>query len=155
MISKNKLEQLVIPWLENDRIKFCEAKVSRRSGNQLIQLFVDLEEEYISIGECARISRRLQDLIDMQDWSSSVNYRLVVSSPGLDWPLKELWQFRKNISHLIRHCNTERTLEGRLLSVTDDGIILLDMKDKKVEYTIEELNGAKVVAELNRESRLR
>ncbi|MCF7810776.1 hypothetical protein K9N50_07275 [bacterium] len=154
MISKNKFEQLVIPWLENDRIKFCESKVSGRSGNQLIQLFVDLEEEYITIDECASISRRLQDLIDMQDWAPE-NYRLVVSSPGLNWPLKELWQFRKNIIRLIRHSNTERTIEGRILSATNDGKIILEIKGRKVEFIIEELNGARVVAELNHASRVR
>ena len=149
MVTKNKIEQLVRPWLDDDHIQLCEIKISGRSGNQLIQLFVDWEDKNISISECVRISRHLQDLLDMQNWTPD-NYRLVVSSPGLDWPLKELWQFRKNISHLIHHSNDERTIEGRILDVTDDGNLILETKDSKAEYTIEELSGAKVVVELNR-----
>lgn len=147
MISKHDIEQLIKPHLQKDHIHLCGTRVSGRAGKPLIQLFVDWEENYISVAECAAVSRQVQDLLDMQEWIPG-DYQLVVSSPGIDWPMSELWQFRKNIGRKIRNSGPERILEGKLVNVLDDGRIYLEIGEDTNEYTTTELSGAKVVIEI-------
>ena len=157
MISTDDIERVVRPFLEKDLVHLCEIKVSGRAGKPLIQLFLDWEVGNITIDACVGISRRVQDLLDMQDWVPG-NYRLIVSSPGIDYPLREMWQFRKNIGRFIEHrkeClhNPDEILRGRVSEVGDDGIIKLEVAGDIREYTLKQLSGAKVVIEITNKGR--
>ncbi|MDP8237705.1 MAG: hypothetical protein P9X24_01325 [Candidatus Hatepunaea meridiana] len=101
MISAYDIEQLVKPYLIEEHLHLFDVKVSGRAGRPLIQLFLDREDGDITVNAYAGIGRHIQDLLDMQNWSPG-DYKLIVSSPGLDRPLSELWQFRKNIGRLIK-----------------------------------------------------
>ena len=152
MISADNIERVVRPFLEKDLVHLCEIKVSGRAGRPLIQLFLDWEVGNITIDACAGISRQVQDLLDMQDWVPG-NYQLIVSSPGIDYPLREIWQFRKNIGRFIEHrqeClpHPDGILRGRVKEIGDNGSIRLEVDGDIREYTLEQLSGAKVVIEI-------
>ncbi len=152
MISVDNIESVIRPFLEKNLIHLCEIKVSGRAGRPLIQLFLDWEVGSITIDACAGISRQVQDLLDIQDWIPG-NYRLIVSSPGIDYPLREIWQFRKNIDRFIerrQEClrHPDDILRGRVKEVGDDGSIKLEVAGDIREYTLKQLSGAKVVIEI-------
>ncbi|NQT33843.1 hypothetical protein HQ587_01530 [bacterium] len=152
MISADNIERVVRPFLEKDLVHLCEIKVSGRAGKPLIQLFLDLEIGNITIDACTGISRQVQDLLDMQDWIPG-NYQLIVSSPGIDFPLREIWQFRKNIGRFIEHrqeClpQPDGILRGRVKEIEDNGSIRLEVDGDIREYTLKQLSGAKVVIEI-------
>ena len=148
MLSSQDIRELALPFLEKEKTHLCDVKVSGRAGKPLIQLFIDWEENNITVDACAKISREIQDLIDMQD-GSPADYQLIVSSPGIDCPLQQLWQFRKNIGRLIRWNDAEGTVEGRLIEVEEDGIIRLDVKGNIREFSSDQLTGARVVIEIS------
>jgi ribosome maturation factor RimP len=59
------------------------------------------------------------------------DFSLEVSSPGLDQPLKLMRQYKKNIGRLIEVLMLDGTKkEGRLIELTEDGIILEEAKGK-------------------------
>lgn len=161
MITARDIERLMEPYLleehrksDTGRLHLCGVKVSGRAGKPQIQLFMDWEVENITIGACADISRRIQDMLDMQDWIPG-DYRLIVSSPGIDWPLTELWQFRKNIGRSIRKNDPKENFEGRLVDVKKNGAILIEVKGEICEYTREQLSGARVVFDLSDRNRVK
>lgn len=143
----DRVERLIEPLLQDDGIKLCEIRVSGRFSRPLIQLFVDHETDNISINKCVDLSRHVQDLLDMQEWVTP-DYRLEVSSPGIDSPMKELWQFKKNIGRLIRLHSEELTFEGRLIEVSTQGLFSFDCDGDRVERQFKDMVGAKVVLEL-------
>ena len=145
-LSADGLERLLEPLLDSERIKLCGVRVSGHSSSPLIQLFIDLEEGNITVGACAEFSRQAQDLIDMQDWAPP-NYRLMVSSPGIDWPLSQIWQFRKNVGRVVRCESDAGPFEGRLAGVTDEGKVRVVLAEGVVERTVAQLTGARVVLE--------
>ncbi len=145
-LSVDGLERLFKPLLDSERVKLCGVKVSGRSGRPLIQLFVDWDDGNITVGACADISRQAQDLLDMQEWAPQ-DYRLMVSSPGIDWPLREIWQFRKNVGRVIRRGGDEESFEGRLIGVSDEGKVRLELPEGIVERTVVQLTGARVIIE--------
>jgi len=146
MISSSDIAQLVKPYLEKEHVHLCDLKVSGRAGRPQIQLFLDWEVGNITVDACAAISRQIQYLIDMQEWAPG-DYQLIVSSPGIDYPLRELWQFCKNVGQLIRTTGTDNTIEGRIVEVQDEEHIKLELGNGIAEFSIAELSGAKVVLE--------
>jgi len=146
MISREDIEKLVKSNLALERIHLFDVKVSGRTGRPLIQLVVDHETENITVDECARISREVQDLLDIQNWAPN-DYQLIVISPGVGCLLKEVWQLRKNIDRTIQTVHGGETITGILTAVLDDGTVKLEMGHETKTFNIHELSGSRVVFE--------
>ncbi|MFD3003367.1 ribosome maturation factor RimP [Pontibacter toksunensis] len=95
-------------------------------------------EQGITIDQCATISRRINKQIEELLGEEEVSYVLEVSSPGLDFPLTQPQQFKRNIGRNLKlrlQDGTEKT--GKLEEVTETGINLLEevkQKGKKATY---------------------
>jgi ribosome maturation factor RimP len=146
MWSEVEIARLFQTVERQERVRLLTVKLNRGVRPLQILLTVDVEEGFITVDACAAVSRRFQDIIDLQD-DAPADYRLVVSSPGIDWPMSELWQFRKNVGRLIRHSNRDRLMEGRIVTATDD-VVALETPDGLKRLPIAELAGAKVVVEM-------
>ena len=94
-------------------------------------------EQGITIDQCAIISRRINKKIE-EEFGEEVSYVLEVSSPGLDFPLTQPQQFKRNIGRNLKlrlQDGAEKT--GKLEEVTEAGINLLEevkQKGKKATY---------------------
>lgn len=157
--TESQFESLIQPILLQEKVELCGVKIFNHRLNPRIQIFVDYAEGFIPIGHCSQLCRQIQSLLDMSD-ELLPEYRLEVSSPGINFPLTQMWQFRKNINRLIRFemkpVNGEELseetevdrCEGRLLSISDDDLISVELPDGKADFTLSELSGAKIVIEL-------
>lgn len=97
---RQKLKELVEPLLEQHGAFLVELALRHERGARLVEVFTDTDKG-ITIEECAEISRDLGRLLDTQGVFERA-YRLEVSSPGLDKPLRLLRQFRKNIGRRFK-----------------------------------------------------
>ena len=118
-------------------------------GNKNIPLFLVLAdtEKGITLGECEKLSRAIQDEVDFSD-DFPVKYGLDVSSPGLDKPLVEDYQFTrnmgKNISLKMKNIDANKKIVGKLKSLTDEIITLEDNKGQQNEFTRADIVEARV-----------
>ncbi len=95
-----------------------------------IKLFLD-GDKGISIEKCVQFNRALYKKIEGSGLFPSDDFSLEVSSPGLDEPLKSFRQYQKNIGRQVELIlNDGIKKEGKLLSVTEDGIIIEEIKGK-------------------------
>ncbi len=62
--------------------------------NRVIEVFID-GETIVSADDCAKVSREINS--ELEDDPSLGSYRLDVSSPGVDRPLKYLKQYPKHV----------------------------------------------------------
>jgi ribosome maturation factor RimP len=113
------------PLLEEDGFECVDLKVVRFRATRTIQLFAD-REGGITIGDCAKLSRRLSAMFEQDpDWSDC---RLEVSSPGIDRPLRNARDFSKNRDReatvWIQDGDKNRMIEGVVLDVDDSSVIL-------------------------------
>jgi ribosome maturation factor RimP len=77
----------------------------------------------VTIDDCANLSRELSRAFeDIQLFDDS--YTLEVSTPGLDQPLRLQRQYTKNIGRKLKVVSTNGVVEGKLVAVMDDKIIL-------------------------------
>jgi ribosome maturation factor RimP len=90
----------------------------------------------LDISDCVAISRHVGFQLEEENTIEHA-YNLEVSSPGIDTPLKLKRQYDKNINRNLQVKLSEGVKrEGKLLSVTDEGITIeekIKEKGKKAE----------------------
>jgi ribosome maturation factor RimP len=132
-----QIEKRVIELIEekiSDRPELFLVEVRMLPNNKLI-IHVD-GDEGINIQDSAAISRHVGFHLEEENTIDKA-YNLEVSSPGVGEPLKLKRQYDKNVGREvgIKLSNGE-IKEGKLLSVTDQGILIeakVKEKGKKVQ----------------------
>ncbi|MBT7617042.1 MAG: hypothetical protein HN590_07150 [Calditrichaeota bacterium] len=160
-ISVSDIEKLVQPLLEEQGVLLCYAEIKGSIRNPLFQLFIDREDGFVTVKDCVAVNRSTQDLLGLQD-SVPEDYRLEVSSPGIDYPLSEIWQFRKNIGRLIQKkesdiqvTENDVSISGRIKDVGVDGNISICTESGNREYSISELAGSCIVLETPKKKKMK
>jgi ribosome maturation factor RimP len=92
----------------------------------IVEVFVD-SESGVTSDLCSRISRDIEEAFDAHNVLDGV-YELVVSSPGIERPLKFPWQFKKHLGRqLAVAVQTDAGREkrtGKLVAVEDKSVLL-------------------------------
>ena len=89
-----------------------------------IKVFLDADDG-ITIEKCTSVNKALYKYIEESGLFPDGNFSLEVSSPGVDEPLKLHRQYKKNIGRKVEVVMNDGTkIEGKLLSVNDDEIII-------------------------------
>lgn len=122
------IEQKVSDLLVSDPGYFL-VEVKINAGNN-VKVFVDADQG-ASIDKLVQYNRSLYKQIDGSGLFPDNNFSLEISSPGLDEPLKMYRQYLKNKGRLIEVIEQDGARkEGKLLEVTDMGIVLEEEKGK-------------------------
>lgn len=99
-------------------------------NNKIVEILVD-GDQGIAIDDCVKISRHVGFHLEEEEVFDNA-YRLEVSSPGVDKPLKLLRQFIKNIGRNVRVLlNDGKTMEGKLLDANEENIYIEYKKKEK------------------------
>ncbi|MDY7099125.1 MAG: ribosome maturation protein RimP [Pseudomonadota bacterium] len=128
-------------------------------GGQALQIMAeDPATGQLVIEQCARLSRRVSDIIDEREEAGEIlvegAYHLEVSSPGIDRPLTRDKDFTNWSGHEARIVmqkgwsggeNSQRVFKGELKGL-EDGLVMLDeAKLGAVELPRDEIHAAKLV----------
>jgi ribosome maturation factor RimP len=96
--------------------------VSAGKNPRKISVFADGDQGF-SIDDCAELSRFLAKYLDDHNLIDD-SYLLEVSTPGIDHPLQLKRQYVKNVGRGLKVKTKTGTLEGKLIEVADDKIVL-------------------------------
>lgn len=122
-----KIRQLLTPIIETTDVFLVDIVERGERTGKVIEVYIDTDKG-ITLDECSGISRELSVKLDESDIIPG-RYRLDVSSPGLNRPLKIQRQYMKNVGRVCRVTTNEAGekihREGTLESVTDQSIFLL------------------------------
>ncbi len=131
LLNEN-IKQIAEEAAERKGFFLVDFVVRGNNANKIFEIYIDGEKD-VSADDCADLSREIDSrLEDLPGMGSS--YRLEVSSPGIDRPLKFLKQFPKNInrklelSYLLN--GEKKTLTARLIKVEGEDLIFLSNKDE-------------------------
>ncbi|KAF0152943.1 MAG: hypothetical protein FD143_620 [Ignavibacteria bacterium] len=114
---------------------------------KVIELYID-NEKGITTDDCSLVSRAVNEAIETENFIDS-NFRLDVSSPGIERPLKFLVQFQKHINRKfeIIQKDEERKLTAKLLRIEGESLFFADKGgETKIEY--KNITQAKVLISL-------
>lgn len=99
-------------------------------GSGILSILVD-GDNGVAISDCVAISRHVGFHLEEENAIEQA-YRLEVSSPGLDTPLKLLRQYQKNINRSVRvKLNDGNKREGKLIHADESGISLQESVKEK------------------------
>ena len=141
------IRDLVFPILEDRGVDLIDIELKGGSGSQLLRFIVDIEGG-ITLDQCVELSREISDLLDTQDLIAG-RYRLEVSSPGLDRPLKTERDFKRNLGRKVRinylsDQNEHQTVIGVIELVKDNQVVVLE-NSQKVQIDLSKISVAKIM----------
>jgi ribosome maturation factor RimP len=129
--ANSKLEDEVRRLFEDEGVVLLELNLSGNAGRTTLRVIGDRRIGGLSIEDCVHLTRQIQHLVSEKKLLPE-DYRLEVSSPGLEYPLREQWQFAKNIGRLLKAQvageRGPREINGRLMAADDRGITIVAEK---------------------------
>jgi len=135
MIDENNIRGLIRNYIEYEKFDFIETKFSRWKNTYTLKIYID-KDGGVTIDDCVYLTRGISDMIVKENIFRSYDYRLEVSSPGVDRPLKTIKDFKKNLNRLIELeynvGDKKEKVRGVIESVQDETIeIKTDELSKK------------------------
>ena len=122
-----KVTELVSPVLDEMGFELVDIEYLSQYGRWVLRIYAD-KEGGITLDECARVSREIGDLMDINDIIPH-EYVLEVSSPGLNRPLKKEKDFERAIGRKVKiqmrtPINVRRRFTGYLKEVMQENVYL-------------------------------
>jgi len=140
MSQKEILEKLLEPMLEKAACDLVELEIKGSPSNRIFRFYVD-HDEGITIQECASLSRSILNRLENmpQDFPPD-SFRIEVSSPGADRPLKTMKDFKRNIGKDIilsfMEAETIQNIEGKISEVKKTSVLIETANQKKkIDYS--------------------
>ena len=146
-IFDKKIKVIANSAVEKNGFFLIDFVLRGNEKNRVIEIFVDGEKN-ISAEDCANISREINTEIETQNLNES-NYRLDVSSPGIDRPLLYLKQYPKHLNRKFdisyNQNNETKKLTGKLMDVLGEDLTFLS-DNKQIIINFNNIKKAKVIA---------
>lgn len=148
--APDKLTKLLREEVELLGYEFVGAVLTGQGkGGSLLRLYID-HEDGINLDDCVQVSHQVSGVLDVED-PIRENYRLEVSSPGLDRPLFELAHFQRFEGQKAR-IQTRIKIENRhrftgLLKGVEDATVLLEDDGALYRIPMDEIETARLVPE--------
>jgi len=143
-----RFEELVRPIVEGQNAYVIDVSVRGERGGSLAEVFIDTDEG-VTTGLCEGISKELARSLDASNLFQG-RYYLVVSSPGIERPLKFPRQYRKHIGRImsvkVRNGTSTETLRGTLLEAAAEFILLGVTEEDRRTIRFDDIAEARVDA---------
>ncbi|NWF50178.1 MAG: hypothetical protein HXY49_06525 [Ignavibacteriaceae bacterium] len=146
-IIEEKISQISSEIIEKSGFFVVDLVFRGTESKRVIEIFVDGETN-LSADHCAKISREIISEIERLKLIEAP-FRLDVSSPGVERPLKFLKQFHKHVNRnfeiTYRQALEEKKFIGRLLSIQDNYLNFLINNKDEITLSFDDIIQAKVL----------
>jgi len=140
------IKEIVSKVVEKNGFLLIDLLLRGTEHNRVIEVFIDGEKD-VSADDCASVSREidshLKDLLVKHP-----DFRLDVSSPGIDRPLKFLKQYQKHVNRKFdvsyRSGEEIKKLSGKLAATEGDHLTFIS-NNKEVIINFNNITKANVV----------
>jgi len=134
-----RVHRLILPVLQDMAVELVDLEFKREGRDWFLRLFID-KEGGVTLDDCAEVSREIDALLEVEEVIDTA-YRLEVSSPGIDRPLKKPEDYERFKGHLVKvktyeqldpdsRGHSRKTFVGELLGL-EEGRVKILQNDKK------------------------
>ena len=145
-----KIKALIEPIIGSKEAYLVDISIRGSQSGKTIEVFID-NNVGVTTELCADISRDISPILDAANLFQH-KYHLVVSSPGIDRPLKYLQQYPKNIGRkfIVKLRNEQGIIkvQGVLLGTTQNEICLRLENGAEQKIIFDQIIDAMVIAAL-------
>ena len=142
--------EIIAPITQEENIELVDVEYKKVGKTWALRIYID-KNLGVTLGDCQRISRQTEDLIEVHEVIANP-YVLEVSSPGLDRPLKKERDFIRNKGKQVqvKSFSPINDKKQRIGMVQDfkNGILYLKDADGIQEIPLENIAQAKLTIEL-------
>jgi len=122
-----EVESIIEDILEHEAMELVDVAYRRESYGWVLRVLID-KDGGATIDDCNHISHQLSDILDVKD-VIYCSYKLEVSSPGLNRPLRKEKDFKRFIGETVRlktrtSIENRKNFKGRLINYKDASIFL-------------------------------
>lgn len=146
-----KIREVIEPAIGSMGAELDDMELGRMKGKILLRVYIE-KQGGVSIADCERVSREIGTVLDVEDLVPG-SYVLEVSSPGLDRPLRKPRDFIRFSGKKIRVVTNEPVdkqtfFVGNIENATDDDVMLVLQKDRKVTISYNNISKARLEVEV-------
>ena len=150
MQETQRIQEMIEPIIGSKEAYLVEINIRGSQSGKTIEIFID-NNDGVTTDLCAEISRAIFPVLDTANLFQH-KYHLIVSSPGIDRPLKFPRQFPKNIGRIFNvKFRTEQgvdKVQGILIESTQNDISLRLEGESVRKIAFDQIIEAKVLASL-------
>jgi ribosome maturation factor RimP len=131
MIESQTLKEVI----KDCGVQFYDSEIISENGELIVRVYI-IKDGGVTLEDCTKVSQIISPILDL-DPPVSGEYRLEVSSPGIERKLTSLEHLKLSIGELIKATIKEDDksvkIKGKLLSVDDDIIKVEDKNSKEIK----------------------
>ncbi|MBI2370745.1 MAG: ribosome maturation factor RimP [Deltaproteobacteria bacterium] len=150
---REQVLQLAEPIVRDEAMELVDVEYRREGQGWVLRLIID-KEGGVTLDDCSRISREVSRALDVADLIPYA-YHLVVSSPGLDRPLRREQDFQRFHGRRVKiwtlaplpEAEGRRTFDGTLLGLGAAGVVVEDPGGRRYQIPLEQIAKAHLVYE--------
>ena len=141
-----RTEALLKPIAESEGVSVYDVEYVKEGNDYYLRAFID-KEGGVTIDDCERVSRVLNDKLDEEDYIDDA-YILEVSSPGLTRKLTKPRHFEQSIGEQVE-LKTYKPIDGQkeysgTLTGYDNGVITVDIDGDKKTFNTEDISSVRL-----------
>jgi ribosome maturation factor RimP len=144
--DKNIIRQIAETAAENTGFFLIDFILRGTPRKRVIEVFIDGKEN-VSAKICAAVSKNISIKLD-ELLKGNDDYKLIVSSPGIDTPLKYLDQFQKHIGRkleiVVDDNGDKKKLTAKLLKIVNNDLFV-ESKNTEQKINFNKIIQAKVI----------
>ena len=141
-----QVSELINPVLVDLGYELVEVQFRREQHGQVLRVVI-YKDTGIGVEDCTRVNREVSYLLDVEDIVDQA-YNLEITSPGLDWRLKNERDFARCSGRKVRIVLKDGSEpQVGLIGEVGDGQVTLDVDGEKTVVVLEEIKKAKLVIE--------
>lgn len=143
------LKNLFEPVVTSLGYEFVGCELFHFDRTKKFRIFIDTPNG-VDVDDCEKVSRQVSSILDVEDPIPG-NYRLEVSSPGLDRPLFELKHFEQFVGEKVKlktyeFIDERKNFTGKITSVEGQIIVITLVDDgQKVEIDFNNISRANIM----------
>ena len=150
-LEENKISSLIESELE--KLGYLIVQVKINNHEKALQIMMERIIGELGINDCSKASREIMPMIEANALLPE-NYRIEISSPGIDRILVRQRDFIQNIGNEIKvelnkKIENKKNYRGEILGLKEECLLLAESKkndaDDKIRIPIKNINKAKLI----------
>jgi len=146
----DKARKIIKPIVEDLGYVFVDLEYRKDYTGYVLELIID-KTNGVNINDCEKVSRALDEPLDVSDVTNGASYSFNVSSYGLDRQFKTDYDFNKHIGVLVDIKFYAPFMGNKIMSATlisfDDNVIVVKFNEEDI--TIERKLIASICAHID------
>ena len=140
---KTLCEEKINPIIVQMGYDVIEVEYAKKTDGMNLTFYID-SDKGVELNDCEKVSKTIDPILDELNPTDDQAYSLVVSSPGIDRPLKTERDFKRNLGKqisitLFSKIDGKKKFDGELKNYSESEITITNVKGEDITLQREKI----------------